>query len=234
MGQVPNYGIIGGGRVSSHFQKYFQFENIPFSLWTRKQNNSIETALVRADVILLLVSDQAIETVVEENPFLENKRLVHFSGSLVTDRAVGFHPLMTFSHSLYDHETYKSIPFIIEVETSFKEIFPSLENPWYFIEKKNKALYHAACVLGGNFTTMLWSKVFEIFKGQLNIPYEAAFPYMNQIIKNVEGSPNDALTGPLVRKDLETLKKNLSALKGDSYENIYRAFTQVYLKDVSL
>jgi hypothetical protein len=57
---------------------------------------------------------------------------------------------------------------------------------------------------------------------------------MEQIHRNVRLLGERALTGPLVRKDVDTLKKNLEALSGDSYMNIYRAFAEAHLKGVEL
>src|ERR1022692_3184013 len=97
MGQVPVYGIIGGGRVARHFSTYFSLTNIPFKSWTRKSLRPIREALDGVDIYLLLVSDGAIEKVIAENSFLQSQKLVHFSGSHVSILAWGAHPLMTFT-----------------------------------------------------------------------------------------------------------------------------------------
>jgi 2-dehydropantoate 2-reductase len=228
MGQVPVYGIIGGGRVAKHFSQYFDLSHIPFKTWTRKSLRSIEDSLDGAEIILILVSDSAIEKVIAENPFLKNRKLVHFSGSLVSSQAWGAHPLMSFSDRLYDLEVYRRIPFVVEEGNTFKNYFPTLVNPSYSIKAKNKNLYHAMCVLSGNFTTILWNKFFETLESQFQIPRQAAFPYLEQVADNVKNLGPSALTGPIVRKDTVTISNNLKALEGDPFENVYRAFVEIY------
>src|ERR1035438_6684567 len=102
MGQVPVYGIIGDGRVARHFKHYFSLEKIPFFHWFRKSSKPIEDVLSTAEVVLILVSDSAIEKVITENPFLKTRKLIHFSGSHISTDARGAHPLMTFTNELYN------------------------------------------------------------------------------------------------------------------------------------
>jgi predicted short-subunit dehydrogenase-like oxidoreductase (DUF2520 family) len=229
MGQVPIYGIIGGGRVARHFSNYFDLSHIPFKSWTRKSLKPIRDTLDGANTFLLLTSDSAIEKVILENPFLQSQKLVHFSGSHVSKMAWGAHPLMTFTDQLYDLELYTRIPFIVEEGKVFKDYFPHLPNPSYSIKAKNKDLYHAMCVLSGNFTTILWNKFFEALEDEFKIPHQVAFLYLEKIVANLKNAGPTALTGPLVRKDITTVSKNLKALKDDPFEKVYRAFADIYL-----
>jgi len=223
----PTYGLIGRGRVASHMAHYLQLEQQSCVRWHRQENSTPEEALAGADVILAAINDDAVEAFFECHPFQGERVRVHFSGSRTFKGVAGFHPLMTFGPELYDIETYRSIPFIEEEGgVRFCEVFPSLKNSVRALRPQLKPLYHALCVLGGNFSTLLWSKVFGDFEDRLGLPRELLLPYLKQVALNTADSGRSALTGSLVRGDLETVKIDLEALAGDPFEGVFRAFIE--------
>ena len=157
--------------------------------------------------------------------------LIHCSGSLVLEAAQGAHPLMTFADDLYPAELYRRIPFVTDAEgPAFAELFPDLSNPGHELTRDKKALYHAYCVASGNFTSLLWEQVFAGFEAKLGLPKSVLLPYMERIFANLEapeGSADSVATGPLVRKDMKTIERNLAALDGHPLEDIYRAFLRL-------
>ncbi|MCX6142487.1 MAG: DUF2520 domain-containing protein [Ignavibacteriales bacterium] len=230
------YGIVGNGRVATHFAHYFSLLGIAFRQWSRASAAMMcvdPTSMLRETMqdcthILLLIKDTEIEPFIRTNPFLQSKRLVHCSGSLVTELAIGYHPLFSFSHTLYERATYESIPMICDAGgPSFKDAFPLLPNPWITIEPSLKPYYHALCVLSGNFTTLVWQKTFKEFEARLGIPPEFALLYLRSIVHNLIHSPADALTGPIARKDMRTIGSNLAALEGDAYVHLYKAILEI-------
>lgn len=157
---------------------------------------------------------------------------LHFSGALVTPLAFGAHPLMTFGPDLYSLEKYKSIPFVVEEGTAeFSQLLPGLPNRHVLLKPEQKALYHALCVMGGNFTCLLWQKVFDRFAQDFGFAPDVAFPYMQQQMENLMLDYKSALTGPLARGDQATIEKNLAALAGDPFEDVYRAFVSAYERE---
>ena len=226
MRQIPKYGIIGSGRLKGHLSNYFSLSNIPFNTWSRKENSlqELEIFTDKSDIILLLIKDDAIDAFINQNPIIQSKKLIHFSGSLTTEKAAGMHPLMSFSKKLFELETYQKLVFITEEEVDFKQIFPSLKNQSYSIKKEDKAYYHALCVMSGNFTSILWAKLFTELERKLDIPKEAAYSYLDSICMNLIDDYKCALTGPLIRKDTRTINCNLTALINDSFLPIYEAF----------
>lgn len=224
----PRYLIIGNGRVARHFEHYFTLLRIPSQSWARKQNSNEELHEFynSSDITLVLISDSEIEGFIQEHSFLSQKPVVHFSGSLSTPLAFGAHPLMTFPPGRYDLETYARIPFVCEKGSlNFQQLFPKLDNPYFEIEKSKKHFYHALCVMSGNFTTILWQKLFFEFES-MGLPREAAGLYLERTAANLNHHPEHALTGPLVRHDVATIKKNLSALKDDPFYEVYLAFVK--------
>lgn len=241
MGQVPqmlSYLIIGGGRVARHMAHYLQLESIPYATWKRQDGETaLRTQIAACSHILLLISDRSISSFVHENPFLSEKPCVHFSGSVVNENIPSAHPLMTFSESLYELETYRGIPFITEAgRPDFHQLLPGLSNPSFAIESQKKTLYHALCVLSGNFSTLLWEKVFRDFEEKLGLPSSVTKPYLQQVLQNLLQTPvgTSVLTGPLVRGDRETIQRHLHVLNGDPYANVYRAFVEAYQSENQL
>jgi predicted short-subunit dehydrogenase-like oxidoreductase (DUF2520 family) len=226
---TTTYGLIGRGRLASHLARYLEFEAQTFVTWHREMRLPPEGALTEADIILLAISDDAIQPFLVDHPDLRRRTLVHFSGSLVVDGVHGLHPLMTFGAELYDRETYRSIPFIEEKEgLGFRELFPGLRNPSWTIDPELKPLYHALCVLAGNFTILLWSKAYEDFERRLGLPREVLRPYLSRSFNNTSLAGGAALTGPLTRGDVDTVARDLRALEGDPYARVYRAFAALF------
>jgi 2-dehydropantoate 2-reductase len=233
----PTYGIIGDGRVAQHMAHYFRMREIPFKVWSRKLSAMpVDLELLEQDVLLLLLRDSAIENFIEQNPDLQQKTLVHFSGSLVTDKAFGAHPLMTFGKDLYDLETYERIPFICEAgrnegDLEFQTLFPRLKNPSHPIHISDKARYHALCVMSQNFTTLLWQKFFRELPASFQIDAEAGKPILEQTLINLLKDPSSGLTGPIARGDAKTIKANLESLRDDPYHDVYEAFVAAWTKE---
>lgn len=234
MGQVPNkkkttYLIVGNGKASRHIQFYFQSLKIPFSVWTKSSSENFDSLALQSEKVLVLIKDDEIEKFILEKKsgMLKNKIFIHFSGLLSLPDAESAHPLITFGENLYEPEIYRKITFITEAgRMSFRELFPELSNTFFQIPAEQKALYHAFCVMSGNFTTILWQSFFDYLK-KLNIPEEAAYLYLNKITENIATS-NNPLTGPLQRKDVNTIAKHLEALENNSIKKIYLSFIEFY------
>ncbi len=225
------YGLIGNGRVSKHIQYYFDELNIEYCLWTRQnQNTSLRDFYENCTHLLILISDDAIELFLQKNLYLQNKPTVHFSGSVCSPLAIGMHPLMTFSYGVYDLKTYQSIPFICEKgKITFEKMFPQLPNPYFVIEPEDKAYYHALCVMAGNFSQLLWEEFFSGLE-TIRLPRSVCYPYLKKVFSNLidRDTRKSALTGPLQRRDINTIKNNLKALPNKNIENLYKAFIKSY------
>lgn len=232
MRQVPKYLIIGNGRVARHFSHYLKLLNLSFQNWSRDNNTRDELMVLvkNCSHVLLLISDGAIKDFIDDNQYLLSAEyLIHFSGCLTLENCFGAHPLMTFGHDLYDKENYIAMPFILEESgPNFSVLLPGLPNKNFQIPKQMKPLYHALCVIGGNFTCLLWQKFFTELENKFNLPKEIVYPYLDTVVENLKHSSANALTGPLARRDYKTIAANLESLSGDPYQKIYQAFVEAY------
>ncbi len=225
--KTPTYGLIGRGRLAEHLAHYLDLEGLTHIPWHRGMESRPGEALRDAEVILLAISDDAIAGFPADHPALCDRPLVHFSGSLVIAEIAGLHPLMTFGPELYDLETYRSVPFVTEREGArFSDIFPTLENQRQAIDPELKPLYHALCVLSGNFTTILWGKAMRDFEERLGLSRDLLRPFLERTAVNtLVGGPN-ALTGSLARGERSTIERDLEGLAGDPFRGVYLAVAE--------
>ena len=230
MSKRARFLVIGDGRVAKHTVHYFGQLGLDVLQWSRSSGKALEPLVSKATHVLLLISDRCIDSFYVSYPQLQAKVTVHFSGSVTCEGVLTAHPLMTFSTDLYDMEDYTSIPFIChEGGMAFEDMLPGVPNPHYRIPADAAAYYHGLCVMANNFTSLLWNKCYREFSSKWAIPKESLWPILRRTCRNLQERPETALTGPLVRNDMSTINKNLNALQGDPYQQVYRAFVDAEL-----
>ncbi len=235
MTNVQTILIVGSGRLAMHLNHWvsIQKNNSKIKLkilnWDRNQDpHLIKTFIQQANIVWLAISDSAIVSFYEKYLLGFDLTTVHFSGALHDDRILCAHPLMTFSENIYSDDVYSKIQFAITGFEKLSDAMPAFENSCFQISAADKPLYHALCVVAGNFPQMLWSEVSKICT-EKNIPFSAFEIYLQQITQNFIFEGSDALTGPFVRCDLLTIEKNISALP-QPLKNIYSQFQTEFLK----
>ncbi len=235
MRQVPAldaspFGLVGNGRVARHFLHYFNLLGFSVRAWSRRSEvPAPPDALAACRTVLILIPDAAVVPFIEAWPDLRSKRLVHCSGSLVTPVAEAAHPLMSFGPELYTLADYQAIPFVLDAGgTLFADLLPGLPNPSFSIPAADRPYYHTLCVMAGNFSTLLWAKLFDELQQRFDIPPSAAYPYLARVTANVMADAGRALTGPLSRGDSDTMASNLRTLDGDPFQAVYAAFVRAY------
>lgn len=197
----------------------------------------LQSRISSADIIYICIKDSDIESFWQKHlqPYTNPHQIVvHFSGSLHIAGLPCAHPLMTFGDAFYDLATYQRMPFVLTLDSSqsdteifFQKAFPGLKNSFKLLAPEDKPLYHAMCVMGGNFPILLWQKMRSEFL-KLNLNENEYAPYLEQVLKNFLRDPEGSLTGPLVRQDRKTIEANLAALNKNSYKPIYEAFVAAY------
>lgn len=224
----PVYAILGDGLMARHMKRYLELLEVEHRVWARSAAHnpatpSMDEVVRPCDVVLVLLSDGAIVPFVEAHPSLRKKTVVHFSGSLVTDLARGMHPLCVFGPDLWEVEAYQNIPFVCEPgPPTFHDVFPSLSNPFYVLQRESKPLYHALCVLAGNGSAILWRKLFAEFE-KLGLPWDISLPYLQQTLRDLEQNPRAEGSGPIARGDVGTIQTDLDGLEGDPFKAVLRA-----------
>ena len=238
MRQVPQYCIVGLGRLGKHVAHYLTLLGVHYVAWTRLEPVShLHEHLNQKLTVLLCISDDEIVSFIQNiqtqriqvgiDPSNPSLSWVHFSGALQTPLAYGIHPLMSFSKVLYSLEIYKSIPLICTGEIP-KNLLSDWPNKRYQIPAQQKILYHAWCALVGNGTSLLWHKFESFLEHELSLPREVAKPYCQKILANVLDGAQSSLTGPMVRGDKKTIEKHQNALGDSPQGQLYQAMCSLY------
>jgi predicted short-subunit dehydrogenase-like oxidoreductase (DUF2520 family) len=98
-----------------------------------------------------------------------------------------------------------------------------------------KPAYHAAAVIGSNFPVVLASVAGHLLH-DLGIPDSSAFQavesLMSAALANMKQAlPDDALTGPIVRGDAETVGRHVQALRSHPAAlDVYRALSSAAIE----
>lgn len=229
---MSKYLIVGAGKLAKHLNHYLNLLGHSPLSWDRSQDpHLLKTKVSAASHVLLAISDLAIDGFYRKNLAGLEKTVVHFSGALNIEDVIAAHPLMSFGPDLYALEDYKKIHFVLTGAADLKTALPGLPNGFSLLPADKKALYHALCVIGGNFPILLWQKMFAEF-AKLGLPQETAVPYLETVLSNTLKNPAAALTGPLARKDKNTVTKNIEALKDDPFQKVYLAFVEAVTPDL--
>ena len=203
-----------------------------------------EKLIAASDAVFLTVPDGAIKDVYHSLPHekLKGKQLCHCSGALSSKDAfpeineygaegTSVHPLFPVS-SKYD--SYKAIGdafFCIEGDRAdeWSRILSDMGNPVRIIESDIKIKYHAACVAASNLVCGLMAESTELLtqcgfseKEALNAIRPLAMCNTERIFAT---DPVTALTGPVERNDVSTVKKHLDALGERTDAEIYRSLS---------
>ena len=208
----------------------------------------LDDVVDKSEVIFLTVPDHAIKSVWEalKQHAIQGKIVCHCSGALTSDlfsnidvyKAYGYsiHPLFAICDKYHSYKELSKCLFTIEGHKQyipyFKDLFEKLGNPLQVISKAEKMRYHAAAAMTSNLMVALAS----ICENQLQMcgfSAENAHQALKPILlSNMEHIVHlgcvKALTGPLERGDIETVKKHLHVLE-DNDALIYKGLSKALL-----
>ena len=211
------------------------------------RTSTSENAHLDADVVWFCVPDREIAAASRQlaSAVVWKKKVAfHSSGALASDElktlrrrgasAASVHPLMTFvSRSI---PSLKGVPFAIEGDAAAvkvaRRLVRDLGGEAFSIRKQHKAAYHA----WGAFTSPLLVALLVTGERLARAAGLSAvdvrkkmLPIIRQTIANYEAlGPAGAFSGPIVRGDVEIVRKHLEVLRkvpeaGDVYLALARA-----------
>lgn len=199
-----------------------------------------------ADVVFITTPDSAIKDTcdsISRNKGFANKAVVlHCSGALPstilsTAKECGafigsMHPLQSFASADYDYNPFQGIIVSIEGEhdavKAAKKVTADLGGTSITILTEAKTLYHASAVVASNYLVTLLHLAFRLI-GEAGITGQDAFNVLKPLIEGTlsnigkVGIP-EALTGPIVRGDVETVERHVEeiGLKAPELIALYR------------
>ncbi|MEE3467645.1 MAG: DUF2520 domain-containing protein [Eubacterium sp.] len=201
--------------------------------FTSSEAFTSESAVIAAsDVIFIATPDDVIATVWEKirTMDIKDKFIGIFSGSLSsnlfsgieTTGAVGFsiHPMFAFSDKYSDYRQLHNTMFAMEGDPHAVEViralFEGLGHTVSVIDSDKKYRYHAAASVASNLMVGLFDMSLVMLT-DCGFSEEEARAFLSPIVEKnttamLEMGPIRALTGPIERGDIGTVKHHLEVL----------------------
>lgn len=238
-GQKPDdaarrFAIFGTGRVGRNMAAYLRSLGHETTAITRSDATG-DPARARvlaseADVVAVAIPDDKLAAWARDwRGAFEGKPVIHFSGAILVDGMMSYHPLYSFPRGELSPATMRMIALARqEGSPSFADLAPGAPNPEFVVADADRAYYHALAVLSGNFAAFLWNETARGFAGRLAIEPETMLAsYLSGVVERFRESPFDSLTGPVARRDQATVEANLKALQGEpKLASLYRSFLE--------
>lgn len=201
----------------------------------------IEDVIAASDAIILSTPDGAIKKVWDtiDKKNLTGKMICHLSGSLSSDvfsgidtyggYAISIHPMFAFSNKDSVYQQLDSVSFTLEGHpyaiNVWQQLLDALGNRSVVIDQAKKPKYHAAASILSNQVIAVLATGYELLE-ECGFSEQEARTFSAALVRdNVEHVIADgcvsALTGPIERGDVGTVKKHLQELN-DTQKEMYR------------
>ena len=223
-----------GYEVTGYFSKSEQSVEEAATFTGTKAFGSLEELVEENEIICIATPDDSIGSVWEtlSRMAIEDKIVCHFSGSLSSDlflnrfernvQACSVHPMYAFSNKFTSYQQLNQVLLTMEGDEAAVsrcgEIWELCGNEVSVITPDKKTQYHAAASMISNMMVGLYEQSLRLLT-DCGFEYEMAQKLVKPLVQgNVEHllatSPEEALTGPIERNDVNTVEKHLKALKG--------------------
>ncbi len=198
------------------------------------------TDVARASELLLLtvpddMLDNVVSTMAAAGAIREGQYVVHTSGRhglavLESARAVGahvlaIHPAMTFTGTEVDLDRLAGTVFGLTADASERELAEQLvadlggRPTW--VPEEMRTLYHAGLAHGANHLVTLVTEAMEILSASgVDDPAGTLRPLLTAALDNALEHGDAALTGPIVRGDVGTVRAHLADLQANAPQSV--------------
>lgn len=234
---LGKYFTENGISVSGYYSRNPRSSAEAAQFTQTKSYDTIADILQDSDTLFITTSDHAIATIWDQmkNLNVKNKNICHCSGSISSTvffngeklgaHIYSIHPLYAVNDKYTSWKNLSDAHFTVEGSNSaiddILEIFQKTGNKVTIISAENKPLYHCAAATASNLAIAVFKSAVDML-GECgftkNDATQALLPLYAGNCKNMEtaiknGQPLEtALTGPIERGDVETVKKHLVAL----------------------
>lgn len=207
-------------------------------LYQAEVKASLDFSTSDSTVFIIATSDDAITAVATEIILPDDAFLLHTSGSqplsalqfAAIDNIGSFYPLQTFSKN--KRIDFKTVPIFIEsnneeTESLMMTMAKAISNNVRKISSEERKALHVAAVFASNFVDHMLTLSKEILEKN-NLRFDLLKPLINETIaKSLVIGPENALTGPAKRGDLEILDSHLEFLQSEeAVAEIYKLISQ--------
>ncbi len=233
--------IVGNGNAGTFFGQALEIHGITVATYARKPGKyqksfeSLQEDLSDYDMIILAVSDSAIETVSAALPAFKGL-ISHCSGGLGLEQIDGkhknrgvFYPLMSLKGKIKIDA--RTVPFCLEAETDegfelMADVINLLGATYYPVDSEKRAYLHLAAVFAQNFTNHLYNLA-KVTLQQVELDFKILTPLIENSVKKLAfKEPEKLQTGPAIRRDNITIEKHLALIEDPLIADIYKLLTQ--------
>ena len=245
--EIRKVSIIGAGNVAWHLSHALTEEGIQIDyIYNRTIDKAAELAahcnaqaaheikqIVKSDLIVITVSDDAILEVVRSIPKTRGI-IVHTSGNVSLEALFPhensgvLYPLQSFRREVMLE--IDQVPLLIEgnsmeVTQTLLSLARKLSKTIYEISSMQRRRLHIAAVFANNFVNHMYKQAEDICN-EHDIPFEVLYPLIKETaMKVTETSPVNLQTGPAIRRDERTMGIHLDLLTPDQQE-LYRLISK--------
>lgn len=241
---LGKYLSVNGMTLSGYFSRSRSSAEEAAGFTDSAVFDSPSELLKESDVIFITVPDGTISSVFSQlkGCGISGKTICHCSGAMTANEAFGelsslgaygcsIHPLFPVSSRYESYKELKDAFFCLEGDTeaveTWKELFTGFGNPVRVISGDTKKEYHAACAISSNLVCALAAESIGLME-KCGFSEEEALAALSPLavanIKKVfSAGPVNALTGPVERCDVSTVKKHLDCLPEGPGKEMYRA-----------
>ena len=198
------------------------------------------TAVARAcDLLLLTVPDDMLGNVVttlsDAGAVRPGQYVVHTSGRHGLDvlapavavgaRVIAMHPAMTFSGTAIDLDRLAGCVFGLTAEPAERPLAEALVadlggSPMW-VPEEMRTLYHAGLAHGANHLVTLVTQAMEILASAgADDPAGTLRPLLTAALDNALEQGDAALTGPIVRGDVNTVRAHLADIRANAPQTL--------------
>jgi predicted short-subunit dehydrogenase-like oxidoreductase (DUF2520 family) len=207
-------------------------------LYEAELKHSLDFSDSQSSIFIIAVNDDAIVEVAQEIILPEDAILAHTSGSKAlsvlgysgTEHIGVFYPLQTFSKN--KKVDFRDVPFFIESESAqAQKVLTSmakvLSKQVQSINAKQRQALHVAAVFASNFSNHMLHVAKDIMT-EKKLDFDWLKPLIAETVnKSLSIGPENAQTGPAIRKDIQTLDNHLEFLSSDEeVAELYRLISQ--------
>ena len=239
---MGKYFVTHGEEVSGFYSRTLNSAKEAAQFCDTKHFKELDSLIEVSDTLFLTVTDGAIQEVWDciAAKDVKGKLICHFSGSLSSDifsnaeqagvSVCSLHPIYAFSNKFTAYHNLTEAIFTVEGDrravAEIQRMFKKLPNRLVPIKTEAKMRYHAAVSMASNHVIGLLSIAVGMLE-EAGVEREAACEMLSPLVKNnVEAAFEygcvEALTGPIERNDIGTVRHHLEVLS-EEQKAVYEA-----------
>ena len=236
--QINSIVVMGAGNVASHLCAEWinQGFNV-LQVYARNKSSaqelhedhgipivdSLSEIDKTADLYIIAFNDDNIGSLLDFKT--ENKIVVHTSGTVsskvlenYSNHYGVFYPLQTFKKGV--PVDFSSVPFLVDgsdgdTRDALMTFGRRISGNVLLVTEEDRKVIHLAAVIANNFSNHMWHLAENILKNQ-GLPFDVLVPLISHSVEQFSNSkPSQLQTGPAIRSDHETMRKQLEMLKDE-------------------